>query len=318
MWKKRVLTLYHSALGSCLNQYKLEICCSRDKIALESVALNQQSHVCTVQLAHANKYTRTNACRNHLRMVSAMATPAAAAALFNGFLSCETSAMSSSILDIHKIEHIYPGAQTTVASHEALAVAVTASVAATASKSWKSSSSSTSNSTIIVIRRLSANNTQSFYEEFTLSLSHHIFAEERWLNENGARCCLNGSSLYTRHFQSYPIHHYSMQTLSPVFFSSLWQFSFHSLLLPFYIFILCNTAFAFAFGTETFVRFAFIETKDEGKEKNTIKNVRMHVWMCMYVWVCIVYDKATLKKWKEKRPVSSEIYFSQCTKTKND
>lgn len=68
-------------------------------------------------------------------MVSAMATPAAAAALLNGFLSCETSAMSSSILDIHKIEHIYPGAQTTVASHEALAVAVTASVAATASKS---------------------------------------------------------------------------------------------------------------------------------------------------------------------------------------
>lgn len=61
------------------------------------------------------------------------------------------------------------------------------------------------------------------------------------------------------------------------FFSSLWQFSFHSLLLSFYIFILCNTAFAFAFGTETFVRFAFIETKDEGKEKNTIKNVRMHV-----------------------------------------
>lgn len=146
-----------------------------------------------------------------------MATPAAAA-LLNGFLSCETSAMSSSILDIHKIEHIYPGAQTTVASHEALAVAVAASVAATASKSWKSSSSSTSNSTIIVIRRLSANNAQSFYEEFTLSLSHHIFAEERWLNENGARCCLNGSSLYTRHFQSYPIHHYSMQTLSPVFF----------------------------------------------------------------------------------------------------
>lgn len=245
-----------------------------------------------------------------------MATPAAAAALLNGFLSCETSAMSSSILDIHKIEHIYPGAQTTVASHEALAVAVTASVAATASKSWKSSSSSTSNSTIIVIRRLSANNTQSFYEEFTLSLSHHIFAEERWLNENGARCCLNGSSLYTRHFQSYPIHHYSMQTLSPVFFSSLWQFSFHSLLLPFYIFILCNTAFAF--GTETFVRFAFIETKDEGKEKNTIKNVRMHVWMYVCMCECVLCTTKLLSKNEKKSapyPVKYTFRNAQRRKT---
>lgn len=68
------------------------------------------------------------------------------------------------------------------------------------------------------------------------------------------------------------------------FFFLLSQFSFFSLLLPSNISILFNTAFAF--GTETFVRFAFIETKGEGKgiekEKNTIKNVRMHVCVCVY------------------------------------
>lgn len=61
------------------------------------------------------------------------------------------------------------------------------------------------------IRRLSANNsTQPFSSKFTFSLSRHIFAEEM-LN---TRCpklshtTLNGLSF-----------HYSLQTLSPVFFS---------------------------------------------------------------------------------------------------
>lgn len=140
------------------------------------------------------------------------------------------------------IEYIYPGAQTTVASSKVLAVAVAITVrtsAATLAAEAVATSSSSSTSTTI-IRRLSANNTQTFYEEFTLSLSHHIFAEERWFDN--ARC-LNGSSLYTRQLTiPFPIHHYSMQTLSPVFRNFL---SFHCFAICYFY---CHSFF-FSFFT---------------------------------------------------------------------
>lgn len=166
-------------------------------------------------------------------LVSVMVNASSSSRVARGFLSCETSAMFSCTLNTHNRAHLFRCTDNTSitwgTSSSCNSISVAATEAATASRIWKSSSSSSS-STNIVIRRLSANNTQSFYEEFTLSLSHHIFAEERWLNENGPSLP-QWLRAYTRDtFNRTQFTTIQCRRCHPFFFLS--QFSFHSLLLP--------------------------------------------------------------------------------------